>query len=101
MADEPLRLDVVKRREICRILGVGGTRSMAAMYVGCTTETIRAVARQDPDFATELHKAELDAEIKLLEAIRDAAKDVKQWRAAAWALERLFPERYGNRPIES
>ena len=26
-----------------------------------------------------------------------AAQDPKQWRAAAWALERLYPERYGRR----
>lgn len=96
-----LKLDAAKRREICAILSVGGTRAMAATYVGCATATIRATARRIPEFAEQLRKTELGPEITFLKAIQAAAGDVKQWRAAAWALERLFPERYAKRPPES
>ena len=92
-----LKLDATKRREVCAILAVGGTRVMAAAYVGCATSTIRARALRDPEFAEQLRKAELSSEITFLKSIQAAAADVKQWRAAAWALERLFPERYARR----
>ncbi len=99
MADQHarLKLDEVKRGEICAVLSVGGTRAMAALYVGCSTATIRATAQKIPEFAEELRKAELGPEYTFLTAIKTAAEDVKQWRAAAWALERLFPERYAKR----
>jgi hypothetical protein len=74
---------------------------MAAAYVGCATSTIRSRAVRDPEFAEQLRKAELSAELTLLKSIQTAASDVKQWRAAAWALERLFPERYARRLPES
>ncbi len=96
-----LKLNETKRREICAILAVGGTRRMAATYVGCATATIRSTARRLPEFAEQLRKAELGPEITFLTAIKTAAGDAKQWRAAAWALERLFPERYAKRPPES
>lgn len=96
-----LKLDEAKRREIIAILSVGGTRKMAATYVGCATATIRATARRIPEFAKELREAELGPEHTFLKAIKTAAEDVKQWRAAAWALERLFPERYAKRKPDS
>ena len=94
-------LDETKRREVCAILAVGGTRLMAASYVGCCTRTIRRTALRDVEFAEQLRKAELGPEITFLKSIQAAAADVKQWRAAAWALERLFPERYARRPPDT
>jgi hypothetical protein len=91
------KLDQTKQREICAILAVGGTRAMAARYVGCHPETIRRTALREPEFAAQLRKAEINSEIVLLRSIQTASQDVKQWRASAWALERLFPERYGRR----
>jgi hypothetical protein len=70
---------------------------MAARYVGCHPETIRKTALRDPEFAEQIRKAEVNSEIVLLRSIQTASQDVKQWRASAWALERLFPERYGRR----
>jgi hypothetical protein len=96
-----VRLDETKRREVCAILAVGGTRLMAASYVGCHVETIRRRALRDPEFAEQLRKSELSAEITFLKSIQAAVGDVKQWRAAAWALERLFPERYARRSPDS
>jgi hypothetical protein len=94
-------LDETKRREVCAILAVGGTRLMAASYVGCAPATIRSRAVRDPEFAEQLRKSELSAEITFLKSIQAAVGDVKQWRAAAWALERLFPERYARRAPDS
>jgi hypothetical protein len=74
---------------------------MAAQYVGCHVETIRQAARRDPEFAEQLRKAEIGPELTFLRNIQQASKDPKQWRASAWALERLYPDRYGRRPPNS
>ena len=90
-------LDEAKRREICEILAVGGTRTMAAAYVGCSLDTIARTAQRDRMFAKQLRKASVECEICCLRNLSNAAQDPKNWRAAAWALERLYPERYGRR----
>ena len=96
-----MKLNETKKREVFAILTVGGTRLMAAQYVGCHAETIRRSALGDPVFADQLRKAELGPELTFLRNIQLASKDPKQWRASAWALERLFPDRYGRRPPNS
>ena len=96
------RLDEAKQNEICAILSVGGTRAIAAKYVGCCPSTIRRAAQRDRAFAERLQKAEQASEITFLKHIQTAAKESRNWRAAAWALEHLFPERYArraNRPM--
>jgi len=90
-------LDDAKRREICAILAIGGTRRMAAHYVGCSVDTVGRTALRDPAFADQIRKAEVGSEILFLRNLRDACQDAKQWRAATWALERFFPDRYGRR----
>ncbi len=90
-------LDGYKRREILAILAAGGTRPMAAKYVGCTSKTIQNTAQRDPKFAEELRRRTHESEIGYLQNIRNAARDERHWRAAAWALERICPERYGPR----
>jgi hypothetical protein len=90
-------LNEARQREICAIMSIGGTRAMAAYHVRCSVETIRRTALRDSRFRADLRKAEVDSEILYLRNIQAAAQDSKQWRSAAWALERLFPERYGRR----
>jgi hypothetical protein len=86
-----------KRREIVAILSVGCSQSVAAQYVGCAVSTIRGTADRDPKFAEQLGKAKSNAELGLVKNIRNAAKKEQYWRAAAWALERGFPEKYAAR----
>ncbi|MBN2475841.1 MAG: hypothetical protein JXB62_14610 [Pirellulales bacterium] len=90
-------LDEYKRREILAILAVGGNREMAARYVGCRVNTIQNTADRDPEFAVQLRQKERQWEVSYLGNIRAAAGNERHWRAAAWALERLDPERYGRR----
>ena len=57
-------------------------------------------AESDPDsvyaeFAALAEKARAQAEAANLRIIRKAAND--SWQAAAWLLERVYPERYGMR----
>lgn len=98
--NEPGRLPVLdetKKREICAILAVGCNRTTAAHYVGCHPDTIRKTALRDPQFALDLERAESNHEVKHLAFISKAAEEGRYWRAAAWALERKYPGRYGPR----
>ena len=90
-------LDETQKREILAMVAIGGNLAMAAQYIGVHVASVRAEQRHDPGFAERLQKSELRSEVSFLKAIQAAAGDPKQWRAAAWALERLYPERYGRR----
>lgn len=87
----------MKKGQVLAVLALGGTRAMAARFVGCTTMTIRNEVRRDPRFAEALAKAVDSSEMVYLQSIRKAAKETRHWRAAAWALERARPERYAPR----
>lgn len=89
-------LDAKKQQDICAIIAVGSTRTKAAAYVGCCTETIRMTALREPEFAEALRKAEAQHEIALLTRIDAASKRPEGWRAAAWALQRMYPERFAR-----
>lgn len=93
----PNALDATKKGQILAIVSLGGTRAMAARFVGCTARTIRNEAQRDPEFAAALAKAADAPELVYLQSIRKAAQESRYWRAAAWALERTRPQRYGPR----
>jgi hypothetical protein len=86
-----------KRGQIIAIIGVGCSQNVAAQYVGCAVSTVQRTAERDPQFAAQLQHARCNAELSLVKQIRSAAKQEQYWRAAAWALERGFPEKYARR----
>jgi hypothetical protein len=90
-------LDATKRGQIVAIISVGCSQKVAAEFVGCHVSTIQRSAERDPKFAAELHQANGNAELSLVRNIRNAAKKEQYWRAAAWALERFFPEKSARR----
>lgn len=82
----------------------GATRQAAADLAGIGAATVREwIARgegRDPDrpatpelegFAAEVRRAEASLEIRCVETILES----DNWRAAAWLLERRFPDRWG------
>jgi hypothetical protein len=93
----PPVLDDVKRREIIALLSVGCSQRLAARYVGCAAKTIRNTVARDQEFATGVRLAMCNAEVGLLRNIRNAAKKEQYWHAAAWMLERGYPQRYARR----
>jgi len=50
-------------------------------------------------FYETIEKAKLAREITYIERIDKASND--EWRAAAWLLEKLYPEKYAKRAIEA
>ncbi len=87
----PPVLNDEKRRQVISLLANGSSRRVAAQIVGCATSTIERTAERDPAFAERLRAAEKHVEIEALQCIRDAAKNGRHWRAAAWMLERHNP----------
>lgn len=94
----PPLLDNGKQREILAILSTGCSQAVAAEYAGCSVSTIQRAIQRDPLFAEKLAKARSNAQLGLVQNIRHAANNEKYWRAAAWALERFFPDNYAQRP---
>jgi hypothetical protein len=90
-------LDEKKKAEILAILSTGCSRRTAASYVRCDPKTIYNTARQDEEFANKLQGMECAAEIAHLMNINRAGKQPNFWRASAWHLERLNPDKYGRR----
>jgi hypothetical protein len=86
-----------QRASVCETLSSGGSYEMAADRCGATVENIQAEETFDPCFAQKTCCARMTSEVNLLKSLTGAAGDSKQWRAAAWLLERLYPERYARR----
>lgn len=97
MALPPQPLNQQQRREICALLALGGTRRLASKFASCRILDIHAEMKLDPEFRKQVRQHELRPEIDILKSVLAAACDPKQWRAGAWALERLYPRRYASR----
>jgi hypothetical protein len=91
----PRVLDDAKRRDVCALVGAGCGLDAAARYVGCSVSTLRREALRNEEFRRQLRGAEVQIQLSPLNALRQAAGT--HWRAAAWLLERLQPERFGAR----
>lgn len=86
-----------QKGQVCGILSVGCDRQTAANFVGCSQADIRRAMQQDAAFCAQLCHAEAGVEMSHMRVVQEAAKDVKNWRASVWWLERRSPERYGGR----
>ncbi|WP_425395251.1 hypothetical protein [Aeoliella sp.] len=91
----PRVLDDVKKGEIAALISTGMSMSNAARYVGCDRKTIRREREIDEAFDERIRRAQMGAELKPLQAIREAAS--KHWRAAAWLIERQDKQRAARR----
>lgn len=112
--------DAIKR--IADALSMGATYELAARYAGMVPRTIvkwktrgedvRWELEQNPrkrlnaadlialDLVNAMAEAESRAAMRWLAAIERAAEDPRNWTAAAWKLERRWPEFYGRRAVE-
>jgi hypothetical protein len=90
----PRVLNEKKKSLILALLRSGCSRVTAARSVNCHPRTILNTAKRDPEFAEKLALGENAAELTHLDNINKAGREVKYWRASAWMLERLHPERF-------
>jgi hypothetical protein len=91
----PRVLDDAKRREVCAFIAGGCDLRDAARYVNCSVNTIRREADRNPEFAEQLRDSEAHVRLSPLRAMQRAM--ATHWRAAAWFLERTYPERFAKR----
>ena len=77
-------------------IGYGCSVEQAAQAEGIAPDTIRRWLRRYPAFAAEVDQARAQCVVKLLRHVNRAAE--KDWKAAAWLVERLHPENYGRLP---
>jgi hypothetical protein len=100
----PSKLTPQVCQKIVDALRAGNFIQTAAEYAGVDRSTVHDWLRrgkrerqgQYRDFVEQVRKAEADSEVRDLAIISKAALE-GTWQAAAWRLERKFPERYGRR----
>jgi hypothetical protein len=92
----PRSLSDTKQYEVCAMVACGCTLQAAAQYACCSVVTIRREARRNPEFHERLRKATIQAQVTPVNVLHDFA--CRDWKAAAWLLERTHPERFAKRP---
>jgi transposase len=101
VAEQSARKDMRKRkrtkaieRKLLDAISKGHSRRDMAKLAGINFTTFYDWLHGDPLFAREVEKAEAQYAGRLLRVI-DKASGL-QWQAAAWILERRFPEQWGR-----
>jgi hypothetical protein len=100
----PYRFDPNVARTIVRYLTSGAFIETAAAAAGISRSTLYEWLRRGREagrgpfweFSMDVEKALATSEINMCRRIQRAAQD-GQWQAAAWPLERKFPERWRRR----
>jgi len=94
--------------EICNYIAAGYSYAQSAKLAGIAESTFFRwkMLGQDEEseliyqlFFLEVQEASDFSEGEALQLIRSSAMRERNWRAAAWFLERRFPEKYEKRPL--
>lgn len=76
------------------MLAIGATNKACAEAVGLNEETFYAWMKK-PKFSKRIKAAKSFGQVKLLKVIADAME--LNWQAAAWRLERTWPDDFGRK----
>lgn len=95
----PTKFSEERAQAMLEALRGGNYIETAASYAGIDDSTYRRwLQREEPEFRAfraAVKKAQADAEVRNVGIVLKAAPT--HWQAAAWWLERSFPDRYGRR----
>ena len=83
-------------KKITDALRMGATYELACGYAGIHYDTFNDWREKKPEFSAAIKEAEGAAAVGWLAKIEKAAND-GEWQAAAWKLERRYPEMYGRK----
>lgn len=89
--------DTVKR--LTDAITLGATFGHACKYAGISEDTFARWRKQYADFAEAIEAAEGKGILQWLAKIEAAANN-GSWQAAAWKLERRYPQLYGKTVTE-
>ena len=91
----PRALNAEKKAEILRLISIGGSRTMAAKFVGVHVTTLVDEAKRDQEFSDNLTAAEGQSYAMHVGNIARAANqgDVK---ASMWFLARRYSQEFGD-----
>ena len=102
MAGRKTKLTPEPQKKIVNIIKKGNYIRVACQAVGISHTTYFSWIKKGEEgispyveFLYAVEKAESEAQIEFIKII--AAQAPKQWQAAAWWLERRFPEMWGRR----
>ena len=91
----PTKRTPTAQQRIVQALRLGATYLRASQAAGISYDTLNDWMRADLQFSDACKKAEAERALQALRIIqRSANKD--NWQAAAWYLERRYPEEYGR-----
>ncbi len=85
--------EVVQR--VVQAIELGATYELAAGFAGISYDTFNEWRKGKTEFSEAIKAAEGRASVKWLAKIEQAASD-GTWQAAAWKLERRYPNEYGK-----
>lgn len=85
--------------KLTQAIRLGATYQLACDYAGITRETFYQWMKGKADFSDAIKRAEGAASVTWLAKIEQAASD-GNWQAAAWKLERRYPDQYGRNRVE-
>ena len=99
----PTKLTPEVQKQICDAIEAGNYIETAAAYAGINKDTLyrwlrdgaRAKKGKKKNFSDAVQKALAKSEMRDVYIIGKAAEN--QWQAAAWRLERKFPDRWGRK----
>ena len=91
----PRRTDEA-RLAILRAVRAGCSLRDAARCGGVSPATLATWRNEDPEFSDAIEVERVALRIASLEQIEKASRLPENWKAAAWMLERLWPDEYGR-----
>jgi len=83
-----------QKAQICAMVSVGCSLRAAARLAACHESTVRSRLQNDKAFLARYRKSEQASELIALRHVQTAG--AKNWRAAAWLLERMRPNEYAT-----
>lgn len=103
MKGRPPKLTPISQAKVVEAIANGNTRDVAAAYAGVNRATLFAwLAKGEAaesglyrDFLDAVKMAEARAVVEAVAIIRTAART--SWQAAAWWLERKYPDEWGRK----
>jgi Homeodomain-like domain len=94
----PTKLTPERRKAFIACLERGLPLKVAAKAVGVSIDAVYDWIRRDKQFAEEVRATDLKSLEANLAYVKDAREDA--WQAAAWILERQWPELYARPEVQ-